>query len=249
VTRASRYRSRGYFTPFAMVTVFAIATVAAGVVVAAGQYRKAAGRAERELLDRVSLESAVTAQADALLTGGPKPLAAHDGLTFAINRRTVSVEVSAPQGKFDLNGDTPEAIGQGLAVYGIRPALSERLTGALTAGRATAGQTPIAYESLRDVAAALDLSASDEDCLRRWVTVGRWPGAMDDSGIGRAGDGAPERAIGPGDQSDLRASLVDRRGDSRALWARLRFTGDAAQPWKAHDWRFLQPGGGAAACL
>lgn len=238
--------SQGYFTPLAMATVFAVATVAAGVVVAAGQYRKAAARSERDLLDRVTLESAVAAQADALLVGPAQPLAAHQGLLFALNGRTVSVEVSAPQGKFDLNGDGADSIDQGLAVNGLPAALRDRLVRAATA-RDAAGQAS-SIRSLRDVAAALSLSQTEEDCARRWVTVGRWPGPMDDAGIGRAAEGAAVRTIGPGDQADLRAETAGR-GGRRVLWARLRFTGELERPWRAHDWRFLQPAAaGAAAC-
>lgn len=245
MARPSRYVSRGYFTPLAMVTVFAVATVASGVVIAAGQYRKAAARAERELLERVTLESGVAAQADALLIGPPSPLAAHSGLTFAINGQTVTVEVSAPQGKYDLNGDSAESIGQGLSVYGFEPGLRDRLTGAVAAGQAAGGAAR--FESLRDLAAALDLSQTQEDCVRRWLTVGRWPGPMDDTGVGKAGKDAATRRLSPGDQVDLRAVVEQRGGGRRVLWARLRYTGDAGEPWKVHGWRFLQPGGTAAA--
>jgi hypothetical protein len=229
-----------------MTTVFAVATVASGVVVAAGQYRKAAARSERELLERVTLDSAVTAQADALLVGPPTPLAAHPGLTFAINGKTVTVEVSAPQGKYDLNGDTAQAIGQGLSVYGFEPVLRDRIIGVVAAGQAAGGAAR--FESLRDLAAALDLSQTQEDCIRRWLTVGRWPGAMDNTGVGKAGRDAPMRRFSPGDQADLRAVVEQRGGGRRVLWARLRYTGDAIDPWKAHDWRLLQPGGDAATC-
>lgn len=247
--RRRRYVSRGYFLPFAMATVFAVATVAAGVVVAAGQYRKAAARAERDLDQRVSLESAVAAQADALLSGPAQPLAKHPGLNLAINGRTVSVEVSAPQGKYDLNGDEPAAIEQGLAVQGLDEGLRERLVAVVTEGRAAPGAV---FASLADVAAAARLSGAEEDCLRRWTTLGRWPGPLDTSGVGPAADGAVIRVISPGDQADLRAAIDLPQGGRRVLWARLRFTGDPARPWRAHDWRFLtvQPnaGGGGAAC-
>jgi len=229
-----------------MTTVFAVATVAAGVVVAAGQYRKAAARAERELMDRVTLESAVAAQADALLTGPPAPLATHPGLTFALNGRTVTVEVSAPQGKYDLNGDGAEAIGQGLAVWGMDEGLRKKLAGA--------SATPTTrVDSLRDVAAALRLSQAEEDCARRWITLGRRPGPMDTTGLGTAGKDAATRSIGPSDQADLRAAVTGGGGKAgggspRVLWARLRFTGDVDQPWRVHDWRFLRPAAGAAAC-
>ena len=227
-----------------MVTVFAVATVASGVVIAAGQYHKTAARTERELLERVTLESAVAAQADALLIGPQAPLAAHPGLTFAINGRTVTVEVSAPQGKYDLNGDTAETIGQGLAVYGFEPTLRDRITGVVAAGEAASEAAR--FESLRDLAAALELSQTQEDCVRRWLTVGRWPGPMDDTGTGNAGKDAATRRLSPGDQVDLRAVVDQRDGGQRMLWARLRYTGDAGEPWGVHDWRFLQPGGAAA---
>ena len=228
-----------------MVTVFAVATVASSVVIAAGLYRKAAARAESELLERVTLESGVAAQADALLIGPPSPLAAHPGLTFAINGRTVTVEVSAPQGKYDLNGDSAESIGQGLSVYGFEPALRDRISGLVAAGQAAGGAAR--FESLLDLAAALELSQTQEDCVRRWLTVGRWPGPMDDTGVGNAGKHAATRRFSPGDQADIRAVVEQRGGGRRVLWARLRHTGDAAEPWGVHDWRFLQPGGATAA--
>lgn len=227
-------RSGGYFTPFAIVTIFAVMTVASALVVAAGQQRKAAARSKHDLTERVSLEAAVTATADALVTGGPKPLAAHAGPPVVVNGRTVDVQISAPQGKYDLNGDEPAVIVQALAAFGAPEPLQAKVALAL-AGKTA--ETSIA--GFRDFSAAARLSSAEEDCLRRWVTLGRWPGPLDESGIGAAGDGAAVRSLGPGDQADIRASLAVAGGRSRVLWARLRFTGEQAEPWRAHDWRFL----------
>jgi hypothetical protein len=229
---------RGYFLPFAIATVFAVMTVAAAVVLGTASYRLTTGRVQRELVDRVSLESAIAATADDLINGAPQPLAAHDGQPLVINGRTVEVRISAPEGKFDLNGDSRRELADGLAVFGLQARLRDRLLAALPPPPAE-GRPAASVDSLASVFEAAAINGAEEDCLRRWVTVGRWPEGRADEAMGPAADEAPTREIRAGDQVDLRASIAGPRGRIRVLWARLRFTGAPDRPWLAHDWRFL----------
>lgn len=199
-----------------------LALLGGGLSVSLQAYLRAAARETGEALDRISLESAANETLGRIAAGEEHPVTPSTRPPLRLNGREVSVELSLPEGKRDLMDDSDEEVGEALESFG-RPGLDLPPASART--------------SLPGFSAALRLSAAEEDCLRRLVTVGRAPEEFRPS----AAPGAPHQArvAAAGDQVDLRLSTTGAAGP-RILWLRARMTGQVSNPWALHDYRSLK---------
>lgn len=182
---------------------------------------------QRDVLDRIALESAVNATLGQMVSdrGEPPPLVSERSL----NGRTVKVEVASPAFKYDLNADEDEDL---MAVLGPIAQHGE--------GR----DTTSGVRTLDQLVRTWRLSTKEEDCARRVVTAGRAPAPR------LAEDVSREDLIavaGVGDQLDLRASIISDRGE-RVMWVRARLTGQPARPWRFQDYRVMTLSGNAVGC-
>jgi hypothetical protein len=204
---------------------FALGLAILGAAVATGlhHYLRAAADQTRDVIDRISLESATSEAFGRIAAGEVHSVGPSQMNDFAVNGRAIVVELSLPEGKRDLAGDPPSELLEAL----------ERLVVADRPRR----QPPFAeLESLQELATVWRLSSAQEDCLRRTVTVGRAPEQFRPVA---AAEGDATRTAVAGDQVDLRVALstgVHRK----VLWTRARFTGQTGAPWRLHDYRPLQ---------
>ena len=232
---APRYRLRGFILPFVAVQVFAIMAATAALIGTVTALSRSARAEERRFLDTLSLEAGTQVAAFDLASGTPRPFAPFAEPSLAFNGRQVAVTVSPPEGKLDLNADSPETIAAAMTKAGVSPRLVERVRTALADAQAGAGAGRPRFVIFAEFAGRAALTPDEEDCLRRSLTVGRWPNGYFEAGAPQARPGkAGGRVLRPGDQVDLRAAIA-ARVSSRSLWSRLRLTGEVEHPVSAHD--------------
>lgn len=219
-----RARRRGYVSLLAISFAFGLATLGAAVAIGASSYIRAAASAERDILDRISLESATSRVLGQIALGRVHKVAPHQVPDIIVNARRVGVQLSLLEGKRDLVMDENEI------------------------DTKTSSNIPIFTEdfsigdgapSLSWVSGKLKLSADGEDCFRSEFTLGRSPEPFDPT----LKASPAERVATAGDQIDVRASTRFSHG-WRVLWVRARF--EPFGRWRLHDWRQLQTS--AATC-
>ena len=98
--------------------------------------------------------------------------------------------------------------------------------------------SPVLVAALNSLV-AVGADASEEDCLRRRLIIGRESGVTDPAPPVTA-IVPPRLPLGAGEMIDVRAETVDAAGRRSALWRRVRFTGKPERPWLTHDWRELR---------
>lgn len=210
-----------------MSFAFGLAVFGTTLAVALRAYLAACATEQRDILDRIALESATNDVLGRLAAGEVHAIKPVHLAGVELNQRRVALELSLPEGKYDLQVDPDRVVLD--AVHG--------------SGREVAGRgrpAPSGFNSVEELSRAWRLSAGEEDCLRRVATVGRAPEVYrPDAGPG-GGEGLT-RSVTAGDQVDVRASLVAESG-VKVLWVRARFTGAAERPWRLHDYRRLQVG-------
>lgn len=219
----------GYVSLLAMSFAFGLAVFGSAMAVALRAYLVAAAGEQREMLDRITLESAANDVLGRLAAGQSHSIKPSRLAEVELNQRQISVELSLPEGKHDLGGDPDQVVGRALLDQDL--SVSAALAGPLST-----------FDSLADLSRVLRLSATQEDCLRRVVTVGRAPEEYRPEAAAGGGEGL-SRSAAVGDQVDLRVSL-GRGAGQRVLWTRARFSGGPAG-WALHDYRRLQ---GQTAC-
>jgi hypothetical protein len=220
--RFSRGRVRdGYVSLLAVTFAFGLASLGTAVAVSVRAYLNAAARQERDILDRIALESATTLRIGALSEAGTLPADFRNAPVVV--GRSVTIEISMPAEKVDLAADsTAEVVGEleRVVLKPAPPVLAEaRASGALSA-----------------FSARLGLTAHQEDCVRRRMTFGRAPGPRLTEPL------LPGQSLSPGDHVDVRAEII-RGAEHQVMWTRVRFTGNPASPWRVHDYRRLQTDG------
>lgn len=181
-------------------------------------YLTTAAAEQRDILDRIALESAVNATLGQMVSDRESPIALVS--EQPINGRVVKIELASPAFKYDLNGDDEEE-------------LMEALSAIAQSGKGR--DTTNGIRTLDQLARTWRLSTQEEDCARRLVTAGRAPAARLSEDVSR------EELIavaGVGDQLDLRASIISDRGE-RVMWVRARLTGQPAEPWRIQDYRVM----------
>ena len=232
--RFPRARGRGgYVSLLAMSFAFGLAVFGTALAVALRAYLAASAAEQRDILDQITLESAAHDVLGRLAAGEVHSIKPIQQAGMELNQRRVTVELSLPEGKQDLQGDPDRVVLDALNGY----------------GREVAGKgrpAPSSFETLEGMSAAWRLSAKEEDCLRRVATVGRAPEVYRPEAAPGGGEGLT-RSVTAGDQVDIRASQVTSTG-SRVLWIRARFTGAANRPWRIHDYRRLTLGTTQPAC-
>lgn len=191
-------------------------------------YVRTVANEQQQILDRISLESAVSERLGRLTASGG--IGAEAASQLVINGRTVGLELSSPASKLDLNGDTDDALMQALAFLdrdaGYRATLSN-------------------IDTLDQLAREWRLGPDEEDCIRRAVTAGRAPGPFH-----KTEEGAPNdlvQAVSVGDQLDVRVAVASP-ASLRVGWFRARMTGQPAQPWRLQDYRVLRLQGRSNKC-
>jgi hypothetical protein len=232
----------GYVLPMVVGVVLAISSVTAMLVAAVGNVSRTARIDARRLLEIISLESATLQTAALLAAGAERPFRPVAEQDRRFNDITISTVISPPEGKFDVNADSPQQIRVRLQSDGISSALSSRVLDALSLSDGLRQDGLV--RSMYGFSRAAALSFEEEDCLRRELTVGRWPARYFEGGSFHAvSEAKPEdeepSAIRPGEQIDIRSSLTREDERRRVLWARIRVTGDFEQPSLTHDWAFL----------
>lgn len=209
----------------AMSFAFGLAVFGTALAVGLRAYLVASATEQRDILDRMTLESAAHETLGRLAAGQSHSIKPTSLAEIGLNQRRVAVEMSLPEGKLDLQGD-PEPV--------LRATLQQR---GLTTAREDK-PAPSSFASLAAMSRGWSLSASEEDCLRRLVTVGRTPEAFRPEAASGAREGLT-RSVAAGDQVDVRVSLAARSG-VKVIWVRARFTGATERPWQVHDYRRLQ---------
>lgn len=216
-------KREGYVSLLAVSFAFGLAVFGSALAAGLGAYLSTAAREQRDVLDRITLESAANAALGQLAAGQSQSVRPTRLADVDLNRRQVSVEVSLPEGKYDLRDDTADDViaamqGRGFVLSSNHKALS-------------------AFDSLEAASRAWRLSADQEDCMRRGITLGRAPEAFyPEAASGKGEDQL--RTVVAGDQVDVRVAL-ERAGRGRVLWLRARFNGGASA-WSLHDYRRLQ---------
>lgn len=224
MNRLLRNRRRGgYVSLLAISFAFGLAVLATATAASLRAYLNASAGRERLIVDRISLESAVAWQAGLVAKGSTHPITPHAVGSLTLNGRELAVEMALPEGKLDLAMDPADTLADALKQVGLPAGLAE-----------ASGVT-----SLAERARIAGLGAAQEDCMRQGFTLGRWPEVLVVEAMKASQDG-PERVATPGDQIDLRATVVTREGGQRVLWARVRLSGDDTATWQLHDYRRLQ---------
>jgi len=216
-----------------MSFAFGLAVFGTALAVALRAYLIASATEQREILDRITLDSTANDMLGRLAAGEVHSIKPVQLASIALNQRRVAVELSLPEGKRDLQGDPDRVLLDALDGYGRE-----------VAGKVSAA--PSGFKSLEGLSRAWRLSAGEEDCLRRVATAGRAPEVYRPEAAPGSGEGLT-RTITAGDQVDIRVALVTSAG-SRALWVRARFTGTVDRPWRVHDYRRLTLGSSPATC-
>jgi hypothetical protein len=223
--------------------VVAIASATAMLVVAVSSISRSARLDARRMIEIISLESATLQTAAQLAAGAERPFHPVAEADRKFNNIAIATVISPPEGKFDINADTPQQIAAALQRDGLEGSLVNRTTGAISSK--ASGPQSFRFGSMHELSRAATLSFGEEDCLRRSLTVGRWPARYFDNGSFRSTasdddeDEDEPSAIRPGEQIDIRSRLTREDGRDRVLWARIRLTGDFEQPSLSHDWTFL----------
>lgn len=217
---SARARSReGYVALLAVSFAFALVTLGTALAVSLRGYLAAAGRTERAILDRISMESAAAAHLGKVAAGEAVAVRPLSQAEILLNGRRIALETSLPDGKRDPSTDTSAEISEAFAQAGL-----------------TTPVGPLKSTSLAALSESEKLSSSQEDCLRRWVTFGRSPAPYEPGA--RQGSTEDEvQGLSAGDQLDLRLSLRGRQGVS-VLWLRVRMVG-GNEGWVLHDYRPL----------
>ena len=216
-----------------MSFAFGLAVFGTALAVTLRAYLVAGAAEQRDILDRITLESAANDALGRLAAGQSHSIKPTNLAEIGLNDRRVAVELSLPEGKYDLQSDPYPLVLEALQRQG------------LTAAGQRKPATP-SFETVEAMSRGWRLSASEEDCLRRFVTVGRAPEAFRPEAASGDGEGLM-RSIAAGDQVDVRVSLAAQSGVN-VLWIRARFTGAAERPWRVHDYRILRLGSSAGAC-
>lgn len=220
--RFSRERARsGYVSLLAVTFAFGLASLGTAVAVSVRAYLAAAANQERDILDRIALESATALKLGELAGAGILPADFRKAPVGPL----VSIEISTVAEKIDLAADAPAEIAGELERLALKPQpaslAAARLSGALSVFSARLGMT-----------------ADQEDCARRRMTFGRAPAPRLTEPL------LPGQSVSAGDQVDVRAEIV--RGDvHQVMWTRARLTGRASSPWRIHDYRRLRTSGHA----
>lgn len=206
----------------ALSFAFGLAVLGGALATSVQSYLRAAAREQRQVLDRISLESAATEALGRFSAGEARSLGSTRLPDVTLNGRPITLVISLPEGKRDPAMDGAATIRDALKTVGVADA---------------SAPLPPPGGSL----AALRLPAAREDCLRRVLTYGRAPEGFRDE---TAPSGAPvsQAAVQTfiaGDQVDLRASLPTAEGGERVLWLRARFGAQASPAWALHDYRNL----------
>lgn len=200
---------------------FAFALVAMGTALAVSLrgYLTAAGRTEQRVIDRISMESVAAAYLGKIAAGEAVALGPSVQPEMVLNARGVILEASLPEGKRDPSGDTFAEVADAFAQAGL-PTPSQ----------------PIKSPSLTELSKSQKLGSSQEDCLRRVMTFGRYPAAYEPTARWGSTEWRTQN-LTAGDQIDLRLSVEGRQNRS-IVWMRARVVGgDAA--WAVHDYRLL----------
>lgn len=216
-----------------MSFAFGLAVFGTALAVALRAYLVASATEQRDILDRITLESIANDRLGRLAAGEIHSIKPIHLAGTELNQRRVAVELSLPEGKHDLQGDPDPVVLDALQGYGREVVGKGRLA-------------PSGFQSLEGISRAWRLSAGEEDCLRRVATVGRAPEVYRPEAAPGGGEGLT-RSVAAGDQVDVRASLVTSTG-SKVLWIRARFTGSVDRPWRVHDYRRLTLRTTPAAC-
>lgn len=216
-----------------MSFAFGLAVFGTALAVALRAYLVASATEQRDILDRITLESIANDGLGRLAAGEVHSIKPIHQAGIELNQRRVAVELSLPEGKHDLQGDPDRVVLDALEGYGRAVDDKDR-------------PAPSGFDSLEGLSRAWRLSAGEEDCLRRLATVGRAPEVYRPEAAPGGGEGLTRSAMA-GDQVDLRTSVVTSTG-SRVLWIRARFTGTADHPWRVHDYRRLTLSTTPAAC-
>lgn len=216
-----------------MSFAFGLAVFGTALAVALRAYLVAGAAEQRDILDRITLESAANDVLGRLSAGEVHSIKPTSLAEIGLNRRRVAVELSLPEGKYDLQGDPYALVLKALQRHGLAAAGERKLA------------TP-SFETVGALSRRWRLSASEEDCLRRIVTMGRAPEEFRAEAAPGDGEGSM-RSIAAGDQVDVRVSLPAQSGVS-VLWVRARFTGVVDRPWRVHDYRRLMLGTEQAPC-
>lgn len=230
---ASAQDREGYVSLLAMSFTFGLAVFGSALAVGLRAYLAASTTQQRDILDRITLESAVNETLGRLAAGGIHSIKPTQQDDLDLNQRRVVIELSLPEGKRDLKGDPDVAVLEALQQHGLMHPDRDQ-------------PAPSSFETLEEISRAWRLSADKEDCLRRAATVGRAPEEFRPAAAPGDGEGLT-RTVTAGDQVDIRASLT-ASPVTRVLWVRARFTGAADRPWRVHDYRILRPGPSAGAC-
>lgn len=208
----------------AMSFAFGLAVFGTALAVGLRSYLVAAATEQREILDRITLESATHDVLGRLSAGETHAIRPSRLADVQLNGRSVGVGLSLPEGKHDPGIDSDATVLEALRNRGL---LEE-------AGR---NSGPSSFDNLEAMSRGWQLSAVREDCLRAWITFGRSPEEFRSEAAPGEGTGLT-RTISSGDQVDVRAAL-DSGSGQRVLWMRVRFSGSAIRPWQVHDFRRL----------
>ncbi|HWF77298.1 MAG TPA: hypothetical protein VN694_08990 [Caulobacteraceae bacterium] len=225
---------RGFTLPLTMALAFslmAMATAIVGMVLVSDKQAKAAAS---ETLTRASLESAVEAALFDVEQNGEPQTPEWDGPEQTLNGQTVTVVVADTRYKPDINSSKPGEVGPVLA----DPALKNRALAALTPPSPDNPRAP--YTRFIEFTQAIAARPTEEDCLRRRLTIGRNV-PMTPAPPAQA-FAPPRQPLEVGAVIDVRAEMRDWEGRLEVLWRRARYTGQPARPWLTHDWRIIRLG-------
>lgn len=203
-----------------MAFTIGLAILAGALTTGLLAYLSAANAEHRRTLDRISLESAAAAALGRMAAGEDMSLRPATLAALQLNGRTITVQTSLPEGKYDLRGDPEPLVLEALKTHGLAGGPLDAAAGG----------------GLEAVSRAWRLSSGQEDCLRRFATLGRAPEEIRPDLVNGKLEGAFKAAAG--DQVDLRAESPTPSG-TRVLWVRARFAGQG-EGWRLHDYRMLQ---------
>ncbi len=216
-----------------MSFAFGLAVFGTALAVSLRAYLVASATEQRDILDRITLESAAHEVLGRLAAGQTHSIKPTNLAEIELNQRRVATELSLPEGKYDLQGDPDSVVLEALQQLGLAAAGERK-------------PAPSSFETLGTMSRGWRLSASEEDCLRRFATVGRAPEAFRAEAAPGGGEGLM-RSIAAGDQVDVRVSLPAQSRVS-VLWVRARFTGAVDRPWRVHEYRRLTLATAQASC-
>lgn len=219
-----------------MALAFSLMTLATGIVGMVVVSDRQAKASATDLATRVALESA-TEQALFDVEHDGEPISAEWMAQESYDGLDVTVTLAPTRYKPDINKTDAAVVAAAIADKD----LSHRITLALTPAKPEDARPDFTRfgDFVRAVGGGAEADASEEDCLRRRLAIGRPKGDVDPAPSNTALI-PPRAGLDISELIDVRAETRDAAGRRTVLWRRVRYSGKPDRLWLTHDWRLMR---------